>query len=158
MKEICRACRCVECVWPIIDPWETSVLTGYSCKSFPSKTTWSHLLTTPGVARNQMHYHIRVESIISGTEKYKIRSNTCLEIPKDLSLCERPVCQTLSKDLIHCDSFSSSRLRKVSVILSDTTVGRPAVDWEDLNVNQIKDHISGGDQQAYYLQVFQRLF
>ena len=101
---------------------------------------------------------LRVESIISGTEKYKIRPNTCLEIPKDLSLCKRPVCQILLKALIHCDSFSSSRLRKALIILSDTTVERPAVNWEDLNVNQIKDHISGGDQQAYYLQVFQRLF
>ena len=51
-------------------------------------------------------------------------------------------------------------LLKALVILSDTPVKRPAVDWEDPNHtrNQKKGHISLGDLQSYYLQVFQSLY
>ena len=43
-------------------------------------------------------------------------------------------------------------LLKALAILSETTVRRSAVDQED------KDYNSLGDQQSYYLQVFQRLY
>ena len=51
-------------------------------------------------------------------------------------------------------------LLKALAILSDTTVRRSAVDQEDLKWHweSEKDHISLGDQQFYYLQVFQRLY
>ena len=50
-------------------------------------------------------------------------------------------------------------LLKALAILSDTTVRRSAVDREDLKPywKSEKGHISLGDQQSYYLQVFQRL-
>ena len=31
-------------VGPIMEPWGTPALTGYSCEDFPSRTTQSHLL------------------------------------------------------------------------------------------------------------------
>ena len=73
-----------------------------------------------------------------------------------------PACQTLSKAL----DISSARARealdllKALAILSDTTVRRSAVDREDLKPywKSEKGHISLGDQQFYYLQVFQRLY
>ena len=45
-------------------------------------------------------------------------------------------------------------------ILSDATVRRSAVYRGDLNdtENHKKDHISLGDQQPHYLQIFQRLY
>ena len=48
---------------------------------------------------------------------------------------------------------------KALEILSDTTVRRSAVDRQDLKPywKSEKGHISLGDQQPYYLQVFQRL-
>ena len=51
-------------------------------------------------------------------------------------------------------------LLKALAILSDTTVRRSAVDQEDLKPywKLEKSHISLGDQQSYYLQVFQRLY
>ena len=49
-------------------------------------------------------------------------------------------------------------LLEALAILLDTTVRRSAADPEDLKSgNQKKGHISLGDQQSYYLQVFQRL-
>ena len=49
---------------------------------------------------------------------------------------------------------------KALEILSDTTVRRPAVDREDLKPywKTEKGHISLGDKQSYYSQVFQRLY
>ena len=48
-------------------------------------------------------------------------------------------------------------LLKALAILSDTTVRRSAVDQEDLQIrNQKNNHISLGEQQSFYLQVFQR--
>ena len=69
---------------------------------------------------------------------------------------------TLSKAL----DISSARaqvapdLLKALAILLDTTVRRSAVDQEDLKPywNEKKGHISLGNQQFYYLQVFQRLY
>ena len=51
-------------------------------------------------------------------------------------------------------------LLKSLAILSGTTVRRSAVDWEELKPNwkSEKGHISLGDQQSYYLQVFQRIY
>ena len=69
----------------------------------------------------------------------------------------RPTCQTLLKAL----DISSARARvapdllRALAILSDTTVRRSAVAQENLFE---KGHIFLGDQQTYYLQVFQRLY
>ena len=49
-------------------------------------------------------------------------------------------------------------LLKALAILSGTIVRRSAVDRENHTKNQKKDHISLGEQQFYYLQVFQRLY
>ena len=51
-------------------------------------------------------------------------------------------------------------LLKSQAILSNTTVRRSAVDQEDLKPywKSEKYNISLGDQQSYYLQVFQRLY
>ena len=75
---------------------------------------------------------------------------------------KRAACQTLSQALdISSDTvWVASDLLKSQSILSDKTVRRSVVDWEDPNHtrNQKKGHISVGDQQFYYLQVFQRLY
>ena len=47
---------------------------------------------------------------------------------------------------------------KLSAILSDTVIRRAAVDREAILEIRKKDHISLGDQQFYYLQVFQSLY
>ena len=47
---------------------------------------------------------------------------------------------------------------KLSVILSDTVVRRAAVDREAILEIRKKGHISLGDQQFYYLQVFRSLY
>ena len=51
-------------------------------------------------------------------------------------------------------------LLRALAILSDTTVRRSAVDREELKPDwkSEKCHVSLGDQQFYYLQVFQRLY
>ena len=119
---------------PRVKPYRTPALTGYSSEDFPSTTTWSHLLL----------------------RKKEMRPNIWLEIPWDISLWRRPACQILWKGL----DISNATAWVTLAILSDTTVWRPAVDPEHLNHtgNQKKDHISLGDQQFYYLQVFQRLY
>ena len=60
---------------------------------------------------------------------------------------------------ITCYNSTSPDLLKATAILSDTTVRRSAVDQEDLKQtgNKTKSHNSLGDQQSYYLQIFQRL-
>ena len=60
---------------------------------------------------------------------------------------------------ITCYNSTSPDLLKATAILSDTTVRRSAVDQEDLKQtgNKKKSHNSQGDQQSYYLQVFQIL-
>ena len=74
----------------------------------------------------------------------------------------RPACQTLLKalDISSATAQVAPDLLKALAILSDTTVRRSAVDREDLKPywKSEKDHISLGDQQSYYLQVFQRLY
>ena len=119
---------------PRMKPYRTPALTGYSSEDLPSRTTWSHLLL-----RNE-----------------EIRPNIWLEIPWDISLWRRPACQILWKGL----DISNATAWVTLAILSDTTVRKRAVDPEQLNHtgNQKKDHISLGDQQFYYLQVFQRLY
>ena len=127
-------------VGPRKDPWGTSTLTGYSCENFPSRTTWSQLLL----------------------RKEEIRPNIWPEIPEDLSLWRRPARQTLSKALGISNGTVgvAPDLLKALAILSDTTVKRSAVDREDLEPywKSEKGHISLGDQQFHYLQVFQRLY
>ena len=51
-------------------------------------------------------------------------------------------------------------LLKALAILSSTTVRRSEFDQKTYNHtgNQKKGHISLGDQQSFYLQVFQRLY
>ena len=99
-------------VGPRMDPWRTPVLTGYSYKDFPSRTTRSRLLLT----------------------KEEIRPNIWPEIPYDLSLWRRPACQTLSiaLDISSATARVARDLLKALAILSDTIVGRYAVDQEDL--------------------------
>ena len=58
-----------------MDSGGTPALTRYSCEDFPSRTTQSSLLL----------------------RKEEIRPNILSEIPQDLSLWRRLVCQTLSK-------------------------------------------------------------
>ena len=62
-------------VGPRMEPWGTPALTGYSYEYFQSRTTQSYLLL----------------------RKEEIRPNIRPEIPWDISLWRRPVCQTLSK-------------------------------------------------------------
>ena len=51
-------------------------------------------------------------------------------------------------------------LLKALAVLSDTTVRRSAVDWEEQKPywKSEKDHVALGDQHAYYLKVFQELY
>ena len=74
----------------------------------------------------------------------------------------KPACQTLPKalDISSATARVAPDLLKALVILSDATARRSAVDWEDLKPywKSEKGHISLGDQQSYYLQVFQRLY
>ena len=95
-----------------IDPWGTPALTGYPCEDFPFRITSSHLLLT----------------------KEDIWLNIWPEIPYDLSLWWRSACQTLLKalDISRITAPVVSDLWKALAILSDTTVKRSAVDWEDL--------------------------
>ena len=73
-----------------------------------------------------------------------------------------PACQTLSKalDISRATAQVAPDLLKDLAILSDTSERRSAVDREDLKPywkSENKPH-SLGDQQSYYLQVFQRLY
>ena len=71
---------------------------------------------------------------------------------------------------IKCYSSSSTNLLKALAILLDATDRKSAVEWEDLKPSEKsskpqkknnkkkqkkKEHISLGDQQAYYLQFFE---
>ena len=103
-------------------------LTGYYCEEIPSRTTWSHLLL----------------------RKEEIRSNIWPKIP----------CQTLSKALDISTAQIALDLLKALAVLSDTAVRRSTVDEEDLKPywKSEKGHIFLGDQQSYYLHVFQRFY
>ena len=74
----------------------------------------------------------------------------------------RSACETLPKalDVSSTTAWVAPDLLKALANLSDATVRRSAVDREDQNHtgNQEKDQISLGDQQSYYLQVFQWLY
>ena len=61
---------------------------------------------------------------------------------------------------IKCYSSSSPRPVKALAILSETTVKSSAVVWDDLKLywESEKGYISLGDQQAYYLHIFKRLY
>ena len=93
-----------------MEPGGTPALARYSCKDFPSRTTWSCLLL----------------------RKNKIRPNIWPQIPQDLILWRRLVCQTLSKalDISSATASVTADLLKTLAILSDATVRRSAVDWE----------------------------
>ena len=75
---------------------------------------------------------------------------------------KRPASQTLLKvfNISTVAAPVAPDLLKLLAILLDTTVRKSGVDAEDLNHTEShkKDHISLGDQQSYYLQVFQRLY
>ena len=94
-----------------MEPWETTVLTGYSCKYFPSRTNWSSLV-----------------------RKEKTRPNISPEIPWDLGLWRRPAWQILSKalDISSATARVTPNLLKIIAILSDATARRSTVDWGDL--------------------------
>ena len=79
----------------------TTALTGYFCKNFSSRITQSHLLLTKDEP----------------------------EIPQDLSLWRRPICQTLSKalDMSSATARVAPDLLKIVAILSDRTTRRSAV-------------------------------
>ena len=122
-----------------MDHWGTPALTGYSCEDFPSRTTQSCLL-------------LRIE---------EIRANIWPENQWDLSLRRRLTCQTLSKplDISSAAARVAPDLLKALAVLSDTTVRRSAVDQKDLKSYwKSEKNISLGDQQCYYLQVFQRSY
>ena len=95
-----------------MDPWGTSVLPGYSCDDFPSRTTRSSLVL----------------------RKEEIRQNIWPEVWQDVALWGRPVCQTLTKilDISSAKAGVAPELLKSLAILSDITVRRSAVDREDL--------------------------
>ena len=122
-----------------MDHWGTPALTGYSCEDFPSRTTRSCLL-------------LRIE---------EIRANIWPKNQWDLSLQRRLTCQTLSKplDISSAAARVAPDLLKALAVLSDTTVRRSAVDQKDLKSYwKSEKNISLGDQQCYYLQVFQRSY
>ena len=97
---------------PSMVPWGTPALTGYSCKDFASRTTWSSLLQ----------------------RKDKIRPNMWPEIPQDIHLWRGLACQTLLKalDMSSLTAGVAPDLLKALEILSDTTVRRSAVARKDL--------------------------
>ena len=98
-------------VGPRMEASRTPVLPGSSYEDLRSRTTWSHLLL----------------------RKKGIRPNIWPEIPYDLSLWKRPACQSLLKAFISNTAAPvAPDLLKALAILSDTTVRKSAVHWEDL--------------------------
>ena len=94
-----------------MEPSQTPRLTGYLCKDFPSRTTQSCL----------------------SLRKDEIKPNIWPGIPWELSSW-RQSCQTLLKVLVisRATARVALDLLKTLSVLSDTTVRRSAVDWEDL--------------------------
>ena len=119
---------------PRTNIWGRTVLTGYSCKSVPSRTIWSFLLP-----RND-----------------KIWLKTWPKISLDLSLWRRPAYQTLSTTF----NISSAMAPVVLAVLSDTTIRRSAVELEDVKPYRKlkKSHFSRGTSciMMYYLQVLSK--
>ena len=86
------------------------------------------------------------------TEKRRNKVNNRPEKPLDLNLPEIRMPHPVEKlGYIKCYSSSSPRPIKCH----SNCFRRTAVDWEDLKPHwkSEKDHISRGDQQAYYLKV-----
>ena len=98
-------------VGPKMEPQGTPALTGYSYEDFQCRSTPNGPLL----------------------RKDKLRPNIWPEIPKDLIL-RRPACQTALKavDISSATARVTPDLFKTIAILSDTTVRKSAVDWEDL--------------------------
>ena len=63
-------------------------------------------------------------------------------------------------DISSATDWVTPDLLKDQAILSETTVRRSAVGWEDLKPywKLEKGHISLCDQHSYYLQVFPRIY
>ena len=93
--------------------------------------------------------------------KDEIKPNIRPEISQDVGLWRKSEYQTLFKalDISSVTAWVASDLLKTQAILSDTALRRSAVIEKTCHHtgNQKKGHISQGDEQAYYLQVFQRL-
>ena len=74
---------------------------------------------------------------------------------------KRPVCGTLPKflDISNATAWVTTDLIKVLTIPSDIIVRICAVEWVDMKPywRLVKTQISKSDQQAYYLQVSQRI-
>ena len=116
---------------PRMEPWGIPALTGYSWEHFPSRSTRSCLLL----------------------KKEKIRPNISPEISWDLSLWRRPACQTLSKvlDISSTTAQVAPDLLKTPAILSDTTVRRSAVHWEDLKPHWKSEERTSEDLSPTFL-------
>ena len=118
-------------VVPRKKPWGKPALTGYSCKAFPSNTTWSQLL-------------LRYD---------KASPYAPPEIPQDSSLWRRPAYQTISKALNISSATAQVALNlfKAHRILTDTTVRRSAVELEDLKTywKSEKGHISQSNHHKF---------
>ena len=118
-----------EIVQPRVEPRETPLLTEYSYKDFPSRTTWSHLLL----------------------RKDEIRPNIRTEIPQDVTLSRKTSMTNLVKNLkyIKCYSLSSPRLIKNpgnSVRCNFQKICSGLLILKICNENQEKDHIFWSDQ------------
>ena len=122
-----------------MEPWATQELTGYSCWGFPSGNTWSRAF-------------VRKDEIKTNTEP-EIPWLTFVKTTSILNLLE-------SLGYTSTTAWVASDLLKAIGILSYTTVRRSVVDREDLKPywKSEKGPISRGDQQDYYLKVFQRLY
>ena len=126
-----------ESIGPGMDPWGTLAWTGCFCEHFLSRIPWISLLK----------------------RKQETRPNIWTEIPWDISVERRTACQTMSK-AFDISSDTAPNLLKAQSILSDTTVRRSAVAWEDLKPywkSKKRLHFSRWST-ILYLQVFQRLY
>ena len=92
---------------------------------------WKKCRTKNEALRNSnIHWIFLWRFLIQDHSKLSIKP----EIPQDISLWKRQACQTLSKalDISSATTQVAQDLLKALAILSDTTVRRYAVDWEDL--------------------------
>ena len=137
-----------------MEPWENQALTRYSCEDFLARTTPSCLLL----------------------RKEEIRPNIWPDISQDVGLWRRPTRQALFKRFGCIIGYSSSSPWLVKSPNNSIWYNcqETALDcrnqkkywktylktyWNQNHIgNQKKGHISLGDQQSYYLQVFQRLY
>ena len=98
-------------VGPRMQPWGTPALSGYSCEDFT---------TPPRTTRR----------------KKELRPDIWPEIPSDLKFVKKTTCETLPEvlDISSATAEVAPHLLKALSILSDTTVRRSAVDWEELKL------------------------